>query len=580
MMTQLYSPKEIIQSGLCIGCGSCVAQNDSSDVRMEFDEYGEIKPKGSAKWLSTKTESFSATCPFSPAAYNEDQLATELYPTAEKHHTGVGKFKAAHVGYVSDESFRMQGSSGGMVTWVATELLRRGLIDGVAHVVSVKDPQSAGHYFQYRISRTAAEIREGAKSRYHPIELSHVLKVINEVPGRYAVVGIPCLIKAVQLLRKEIPLYQERIPFTLALVCGHMKSMRFVESFAWQLNFPTKKIHEVEYRVKDPNRPAFFYTAMLASTNGERASRDWVKLADGDWGAGFFMNSACNFCDDVVGETADMSFGDAWVQPYSLDGRGTNVIVNRSEILGEIIAAGIDEGRLNLEEVDGDFVARTQQAGLKQRREGLMYRLTWAAKGVQPKKRYAPDNQHLTKGRKLIYRMRYLTSVWSHRVFWLARKMQLPKLYILWAKVSYKAYGKLSYHREKLAVALSGIQSFLCAVGFNLALFTGLKYFGNVDFNIKNSIEVSFLSVFAYTLLLCMLPVPLVLLLQRFIAKPAKAFGVICVLVLMALMALPFTLQNVAVPVKLTLMFFAMSSVYFVWRFFSNSIRKVSLMTI
>jgi coenzyme F420-reducing hydrogenase beta subunit len=51
------------------------------------------------------------------------------------------------------------------------------------------------------------------------------------------------------------------------------------------------------------------------------------------WGAGFFQNSACNYCDDVVAETSDIAFGDAWVEPYSSDGRGTNVV-------GGALAAG------------------------------------------------------------------------------------------------------------------------------------------------------------------------------------------------------------------------------------------------
>ena len=176
--------------------------------------------------------------------------------------------------------------------------------------------------------------------------------------------------------------------------------------------------------------------------------------------------------------------------------------------------------------------------------------------------------------------MRYMTSIWSHRIFWLARKMHLPKLYILWAKVAYKVYGKISYHREKLAVVLSGIQSFLYAAMINLAIFTGLKFFGKVDFNISNNMEISFWSVLAYTALLCMLPIPLVLLLQRVTAKSAKVFNGIYMLVLIALIAIPFTLQNVSGPTRLTLVLLAVSPMYFIWRFFNSSMRKVSLVTI
>src|SRR3546814_19586796 len=76
-----------------------------------------------------------------------------------------------------------------------------------------------------------------------------------------------------------------------------------------------------------------WYRARLADHAGEQRMQDWWHLVDGDWGAGFFQNRACDFCDDVVAETADIAFGDAWVEPYSSDGRGTNVVVVRSSAL-------------------------------------------------------------------------------------------------------------------------------------------------------------------------------------------------------------------------------------------------------
>src|SRR3546814_3374610 len=82
-----------------------------------------------------------------------------------------------------------------------------------------------------------------------------------------------------------------------------------------------REANQVEFRLKNPARPANWYTAQLSLKDGNSLSKDWWHLVDGDWGAGFFQNSACNFCDDVVAETADISFGDAWLEPYSSDGR-------------------------------------------------------------------------------------------------------------------------------------------------------------------------------------------------------------------------------------------------------------------
>jgi coenzyme F420-reducing hydrogenase beta subunit len=448
-MNNLLSPKDIINSGLCIGCGSCVAREVAHQPEMKFDDDGQLKPAGSNQWITHSSIEFTQTCPFSPHAKNEDQLASQLFPAVAQADQAIGRFQTAYVGHVAEEDFRVQGSSGGMVTWVATELLRQGLIDGVAHVVATEDPQAQGKYFEYRISHTEDEIRKGAKSRYYPIEMSAILKTIREVPGRYAVVGIPCFIKAVQLLRDSDPIFHDRVKFTLGLFCGHMKSARFIESFAWQMGVPVKEVAKVEFRYKDPNRPANWYNAMLTLRDGSVVNKDWWHLADGDWGAGFFMNSACNFCDDVVGETADISFGDAWVEPYSSDGKGTNVVVVRAEVVDKLVENAVAQGRLKLDTVDAKFIEQTQAAGFRQRREGLAYRLTWNRKGVRPVKRVLPNAERPTKGRKLIYRMRYFISAWSHKMFRYGRRFKAPQLYIRWARMASAAYHGLAYHRGK-----------------------------------------------------------------------------------------------------------------------------------
>lgn len=445
-LSEALSPRDIVGSGLCIGCGACTSTG--TDARMVWDRYAQLKPEGGA-FLAGRNEAFAAVCPFSPAARDEDVIAAERYPAARHADPLIGRFEAAYVGHVAQDDFRAAGSSGGMVTWVAAELLRQGLVDGVAHVVP-QSPDGAGAYFDYRISRDERSVREGAKSRYHPVHLAEVLKEIRRTPGRYAIVGVPCFIKAVHLLRRQEPLLAERITFTLGLFCGHMKSRRFVESFAWQLGAKPTEVAAVEYRLKDADRPANWYTAHLTLRDGATRQQDWWHLADGDWGAGYFQNSACNYCDDVVAETADISFGDAWVEPYASDGRGTNVVVTRSPVLQRLIAEARADGRLALEEVDGGFIVRTQEAGLRHRREGLAYRLTWRKRGIRPKKRVAPSVA-LPLRRKLIYRSRAATARWSHRMAWAAARLGRPGVYLRWARAAYAFYEGLTYSRGRLA---------------------------------------------------------------------------------------------------------------------------------
>jgi len=417
---------------------------------MHFDGYGQLKPHGSAAWMRNRTASFARTCPFSPAAANEDELAARRFPHAARHDALIGRFESAYVGHVAEKDFRASGSSGGLVSWVACALLRAGMVDAVAHVAPRSGSSGNGAFFRYTVSRSEADVRAGAKSRYHPVELSGVIAEMRARPGRYAVVGIPCFIKALHLLRAEDPIVAERLAFTLGLFCGHMKSARMVESFAWQMGVDIHDVGAVEYRRKDPNRPANWYTAEVTLKDGTTRAKDWWHLVDGDWGAGFFQNSACDFCDDVVAETADISFGDAWIEPFSSDGNGTNVVVVRSPAVHDLITAAIADGRLDLKPVGSEFVARTQAAGLRHRREGLAFRLTWPRFGVRPRKRVAPGALHLPFRRKLIYVMRHGMSVWSHRVFWLARRTRSPKLYIVWARTVLAVYQGLAYSRGRV----------------------------------------------------------------------------------------------------------------------------------
>jgi coenzyme F420-reducing hydrogenase beta subunit len=174
--------------------------------------------------------------------------------------------------------------------------------------------------------------------------------------------------------------------------------------------------------------------------------RDWWNLVDGDWGAGFFQYEACNMCDDVIAETADVSFGDAWVEPYSSDGNGTNVVVVRSAAIEELIRQGIAENRLCLEPVDERFIVATQEAGFRQRREGLAYRLTWKRPGIRPAKRVLAAKPASAR-RRLVYRSRASISNWSRKVFWLAKTLRCPSLYYGCAKLWAAYYHGFAYSR-------------------------------------------------------------------------------------------------------------------------------------
>ena len=91
------------------------------------------------------------------------------------------------------------------------------------------------------------------------------------------------------------------------------------------------------------------------------------------------------------------------------------------------------------------FCKKAVSPKLRQRREGLAYRLTWHQTGVRPRKRVKPGTNGLRLRRKLTYRLRDSISWWSPRIFEAAQQVRCPALYNLWARLALVIYKVLVY---------------------------------------------------------------------------------------------------------------------------------------
>lgn len=247
-------------------------------------------------------------------------------------------------------------------------------IDYAIHVKSSKDRK--GILFEYGISKSPAEVMKGSKSKYYPVEISQVMAHVREIPGSYVFVGLPCFVKAVRLLAIDDSILNERIRYTIALVCGHLKTDRFAKAMAWEMGIHPEHLVDFGFRVKHANRQASNYDVEAkGQIDGKMVGkRACIKdLFCSDWGRGFFKLNACDYCDDVIGETADVSIGDAWLPRYIDDSEGTNIVtVRHPEVLGLLERHMMD---LHLNDISIDEVIQSQAGGFRHRREGLAYRL-------------------------------------------------------------------------------------------------------------------------------------------------------------------------------------------------------------
>ncbi len=382
----------VIASGYCIGCGSCAAWPDSP-FAMIINQYGVYEDQRTTPAGSDHTNTLDRICPFSDRADNEDTIAKETFGESGAPHPMIGYCVAAYAGHVNEGNFRNQGSSGGMGSWLANMLLAQNRVDAIVHVVTAKD-DGREPMFRYGISWNQDSLQKGAKSKYYPVTLLEVLEAVRITPARYAFIGLPCFIKTIRLRARHDAEFAKSVAYCIGLVCGHLKTQGFAECLGWQLGISPDQLVSIDFRKKLPNEDANRYgVEVTGQASGRRVNRiaPVRKLFGCDWGMGLFKPKACDYCDDVMAETADITIGDAWLPKYVSDSRGTNILVVRRRDMVTLIEDAREIGKVTLDNLNPDEVAKSQASGLAHRREGLACRL-WLADldgRWRPKKRVA-----------------------------------------------------------------------------------------------------------------------------------------------------------------------------------------------
>ena len=413
--TKKHLLKNVIDNGYCIGCGACAVKSNAIEIKENsFGLY-----QASLHDESEVDAGIEVVCPFL-SEINEDDISKKLYEEDALFDQTVGYYQKVYTGYVTDINIRENSSSGGLVTWVLSELLRTGEVDGVIHV---GEQSVRGELFSYRISETIEEIQANAKSRYYPVHFDGVIKKVMNSDKKYAFVGVPCFIKAVRLLALSDITIQKNIVFFVSLFCGHFKTKAFSEMIAWQQGVPPEKMVSINFRVKN-NKESHNYSAQVGYEDriSQISSLPPVqiqKLYGMDWGLGLFKPKACDWCDDIAGETADITLGDAWLPEYDQDSGGRNIVVVRNKKIAKIIDDGRKNKKVLLVDEPVKKVYESQAGNYRHRQEGLSARIEQAEKEKQwyPEKRIKRNSFVVPEERKKIYLHRSLVSEKSHIYF-------------------------------------------------------------------------------------------------------------------------------------------------------------------
>jgi coenzyme F420-reducing hydrogenase beta subunit len=187
------------ENSICIGCGLCAAMCPEKNYKMMWNEFGELVPK-EVKACTLACGLCENVCPFKNTIHNEDTIGEEQYGSLSgiSHSQETGYYLDSIVGYADE--FRLTSASGGLATWFLEAALSTGLVDKIIYVTK---SENQGKLFDFKVIGSKEDIRAGAGSVYYPVEMSEVISFALNNPGKYAITGLPCFIKAIRLAQKK-----------------------------------------------------------------------------------------------------------------------------------------------------------------------------------------------------------------------------------------------------------------------------------------------------------------------------------------------------------------------------------------
>jgi len=191
--------------------------------------------------------------------------------------------------------------------------------------------------------------------------MSGVIRSILKGDGRFAIIGVPCFLRAVRKAQQKIPALGLRTPYLIGLACNLELGKRYVEFIRKKMNLKDS-IQQIKFRKKMPGGSPYYFEVL--TSGGERVTvraheKGLISLA---FFTPFFSNKACEFCDDHFAEEADVVLMDAWLPQYSQDWRGTNFLIVRNSEIEKVLKAGADQGDLFIKTVTVEDIIKSQRA--------------------------------------------------------------------------------------------------------------------------------------------------------------------------------------------------------------------------
>ena len=347
-MTSINKLNDIVDNGLCIGCGLCQSIAGKENIEVSMTAKGRLEPKEIGKISPEIFKKILNVCPGTIV----EGLPKEEVDSYSENNLVLGYYLSLFYSWSTNKKIRFESSTGGLLNGLSLYLLESKKVKFIMHTDgNPKKPMRSVSKFSYNKEEL---LGNESRSRYGPASPLDRFHEALDLNLPFAFVGKPCDISAVRQLAKIDSRVNKLCKYLLTLVCGGFaeftKSQDFIESF---------KVKEDElsiFRYRGYGNPGRMY---IKTKDGREHDREYNSFwgEESTWRVPF----RCKICPDAIGESADVAALDTWRggSPKGED-EGFNAAIVRTKKGLDLINSATKAGfihigdKLKIEDID-DF---------------------------------------------------------------------------------------------------------------------------------------------------------------------------------------------------------------------------------
>ncbi len=370
--------REVIRSGLCTHCGTCVGLSEGT-LAMVDDGGGPLPRKADSREPLVPGLAWEA-CP--GKGIDVPQMYLMHYGSLPENWL-IGHCRRLGIGYSAVPEVRRHGASGGVITQTLLYLLEQRRIDG-AVVVQQGTPRP--WLASPIIATTPDAILAASQSVYVPIPVNTILPEMTDFDGDLAYVGLPDQVASLRRLQQGGHPGARKVKYVLGPYVGTAMYLDAIRSYL-RANGVNNLEEVVRLSYRAGEWPGYLEVE-CSSGRVLRAHKFYYNYL-----IPFYITRASLLSTDFANEFTDISVGDAWHPQLEGQGGGYSVVVARSAageaLIGEMQAAGI----LEFDDVSLDTALSMHGHMLDFKKRGAFIRTRWRrALGKEvPQVGYAPQ---------------------------------------------------------------------------------------------------------------------------------------------------------------------------------------------